>query len=623
MSRSPQAEGPAPAVAGSTLRYVGSLLLRHRIASAVTFLGSLLAAVFEGTTLGIFALAVRSLTAEADSAPAGEMGRLGVIADGWRESLGPEGFFLTMVVAAIVTQLLRSGLGFAGSVAAAHLQANVEGEVRRRLFDQFMRVSYSETRRSQTGALSSHLDQVQFLGYTINRGNMLLSQFLLLLTYIVVLMWLSVPATLVAAASMVVIVLWLRRFVIKAHRAADRLKDAQISLARHSIEFLTGLKVVLSFGREQFASDKVGAEIRRGVEASRRSTIWKSSLSPLVDSVAIIGIGLALLAGYFVLGPRDQADLARFATFLFVLFRLTPRLSVLNKNWAALNTYLPFVDRVISFLQQDKQYARVGGRPFRRLEQGIEFQQVALRYPGRSAWAVEQIDFRLERGRRLALVGESGAGKSTIVDLLLGLYEPTAGQVLIDGVDLREWEWGSWRERLGVVSQATFLFHATIAENLAFGRPDASREEIVEAAKAAHADEFIRRLPEGYDTLVGEQGYRLSGGQRQRLAIARAVIRDPDLLILDEATSDLDSRSESLVRDSLVQLASRRTVVTVAHRLSTILEADEILVLDGGRIVERGGHRDLLAREGTYAQLWRLQSDGDRRASPREAASPR
>ena len=595
----------------STLRYVGALLWHHRTASVITFFGSLLAAVFEGTTLGIFALAIQSLTVGPGASLGTGLGWLGNIAEAWRDSLGAEGFFLAMVSAAIAMQLLRSGLGFAGSVAAAHLQANVEGEVRRRLFERFMRMGYAQARRVQIGGLASYIDQVQFLGFTINRANTLLSQLLLLVTYTVVLAWLSLPATLVASLSMIVVVLWLRRFVVMAHRSADRLKQAQVALSKRTVEFLSGLKLVLSFARERFARDQVGKEIQRGVAATRRSIILKSSLSPLIDSLAVIGIGLALLAGYFVFGPDDQADLARFATFLFVLFRLTPRLGVLNKNWAAVNTYLPFVERVISFLQaEDGERTPSGGRPFRKLGQSIEFQQVGLRYPDRSSWAVESIDFRLDRGRRLALVGESGSGKTSLVDLLLRLYEPSAGRILVDGVDLREWEWASWRERLGVVGQATFLFHASVAENLAFGRPNTTRQEIVEAAKAANAHEFICELPEGYDTPIGEQGHRLSGGQRQRLAIARAVIKDPDLLILDEATSDLDSRSEALIRDSLVRIAAQRTVLTIAHRLSTILEADQILVLDKGRIVERGSHRELLSRDGIYAQLWRLQASG-------------
>jgi ATP-binding cassette subfamily B protein/subfamily B ATP-binding cassette protein MsbA len=221
--------------------------------------------------------------------------------------------------------------------------------------------------------------------------------------------------------------------------------------------------------------------------------------------------------------------------------------------------------------------------------------------------ALSGINLTIEKGRTIALVGPSGAGKSSIADLLTGLYEPTAGMILIDGKDMSEIDLPSWQHRLGVVSQDTFLFNATLAENIAFGTAGVSREQIEHAASLAQAADFISELPMGYETQIGERGYRLSGGQRQRISLARAIVRNPDVLILDEATSALDSHSEQLVQQAIESFERRSTVLVIAHRLSTIVNADSICVLEAGRIVEQGNHQELLRRNGVYTALWSRQ----------------
>jgi ATP-binding cassette subfamily B protein/subfamily B ATP-binding cassette protein MsbA len=264
---------------------------------------------------------------------------------------------------------------------------------------------------------------------------------------------------------------------------------------------------------------------------------------------------------------------------------------------------------------EDKQFIRTGGQPFTTLRDAIVLDDVSLRYSPDLPVALSSIQLRIGRGQTIALVGSSGAGKSSIADLLVGLYDPTGGCILIDGVDLRSIHLASWQNRLGVVSQDTFLFNASIANNISFGVDDASREDIIEAATKAQAAGFIADLPEGYDTKIGERGYRLSGGQRQRISLARAILRKPELLILDEATSALDSQSERLVQQAIEQFERQHTVLVIAHRLSTIVTADIICVLSEGRIVELGRHHELLAQSGLYAKLWNDQSKHPRETS--------
>jgi ATP-binding cassette subfamily B protein/subfamily B ATP-binding cassette protein MsbA len=303
--------------------------------------------------------------------------------------------------------------------------------------------------------------------------------------------------------------------------------------------------------------------------------------------------------------------LPSLVTFVLALQRLNMRLGGVAGTVNALADNSGRLERLNRILAlEDKQFRRLGGTPFTALGRAIRFEQVGLRYSPELPPALDEISFRLAKGRMLALVGPSGAGKSSIADLLTGLYRPTAGHIWIDGIPLEQLELASWQQRLGVVSQDTFLFNASIADNIAFGTPGATLQQIQAACAAAQAAGFIESLPDGYDTLVGERGYRLSGGQRQRLSLARAILRDPELLILDEATSALDSESERLVQQAIERFERNHTVLVIAHRLSTIVGADQILVVEAGRVVQRGTHANLLAETGLYQRLWQQQSIG-------------
>jgi subfamily B ATP-binding cassette protein MsbA len=281
----------------------------------------------------------------------------------------------------------------------------------------------------------------------------------------------------------------------------------------------------------------------------------------------------------------------------------------LSKLPALIQPGLAGAERVFEFLDAPIEVRDgAGARPFPGLVRAIRFEGVSFAYrPGRPV--LEDVDLEVPRGSVVALVGPSGAGKSTLVDLIARFHDPTAGRITVDGVDLREFGIGSLRACLGVVSQETVLFHDTVRENIAYGMPDRTPADVERAARAAYAHEFVSALPRGYDTVVGERGTQLSGGQRQRLAIARAILRDPPILILDEATSALDTEAERLVQAAIERLLAGRTVFVIAHRLSTVQRADQIVVMDRGRIVERGDHATLLARSpaGLYRRLHDLQ----------------
>jgi ATP-binding cassette subfamily B protein/subfamily B ATP-binding cassette protein MsbA len=307
----------------------------------------------------------------------------------------------------------------------------------------------------------------------------------------------------------------------------------------------------------------------------------------------------------------------KLVTFVLALQRLNIRLMRMANSLNLMAENSGRVEQLDQLLRAEgKAFRRQGGRPFTGLREGIRFEAVGLHYPARSEAALRGIDLAIPCGGTVALVGPSGAGKSSLADLLIGLLDPSEGRILVDGTDLRTLDLDSWQRRLGVVSQDVLLVNDTIGANIAFGLAEQPPEPALRAAAAAAgAEDFIKRLPKGYATVIGERGYRLSGGQRQRLSLARAILRDPEVLILDEATSALDSHAEAQIHRALEAFRSGRTVLSIAHRLSSIVHADLIAVVEHGTIVEQGRHPELLARQGVYASLWRRQQKGGTQAT--------
>ncbi|RMH03833.1 MAG: ABC transporter ATP-binding protein [Planctomycetota bacterium] len=379
-------------------------------------------------------------------------------------------------------------------------------------------------------------------------------------------------------------------------------------------QMFSGIRVVKAFRMEDREAEefrRVNQEFVRQtdrmVRAQATSLAWTNFLAQGGIGVAIGLIALAnhLLAGALFTDPSSMMVFFLAIGFLFTgVKRLTKAASVVYSSMGATNRIFEVFDLAPEIVERN------GARPFPGLREEIRFENVGFDYGGGDGPAVTGISFTVRRGERVALVGPSGAGKSTLLDLVARFYDPTEGRILVDGVDLRELRLADWLDRLAMVGQRPFLFQTTLRENVRYGRPGASAEEVEAACAAANLQDFVDALPDGLDTQAGEAGARLSGGQAQRVTIARAILRDADVLLLDEATSALDSESERRVQAALENLMAGRTSFVIAHRLSTIRSADRILVLDRGRIVEEGTHEQLLDRNGIYARMWRLQAEG-------------
>jgi subfamily B ATP-binding cassette protein MsbA len=384
-------------------------------------------------------------------------------------------------------------------------------------------------------------------------------------------------------------------------------------------ETLRGHRLIKTFAMEDFEADRFDAANRRYYAATRQTVRLQALNSPLMEILA--GIGLALVFVYAAGQIRSgQMTVGGLLSFLAAILMLYKPLKDVTKTNIVLQVALAAADRLFDVIDGKNDIVeKPGAEPLAPFASRLRWEGVHFAYGVEKV--LQGVDLTIARGETVALVGPSGAGKTTLVNLLPRLYDPTAGRVTVDGVDLRDVTLRSLRLQIGLVTQETILFDTSVRENIAYGERTPSEERVRAAAKAAYADEFVERLPEGYDSPVGEGGRRLSGGQRQRLAIARAIYKDAPILILDEATSQLDAESEALVARALANLMRGRTTLVIAHRLSTVRRADRIAVLEGGRIVEEGSHSELLTRRGLYRRLHDMQQFADDHAAPASPAA--
>ena len=522
----------------------------------------------------------------------------------------PDRQWLLPIAGAILGAYFIKGVAsYVSSYLMTDVGQRVVRDLRNELFRHILGQSAAFFSFHTTGRLMSRLtnDVAQVQRAASETIGDLARESLSLVALLAWLFYLDARLALVCLTGAPLVIYPLIRLGQQVRRTTRRSQEALEHLSHLSAEAFTGHRVVKAFGAEAREATRFERSSEGLYRTTMKVTRALSALPPLMEFIGGVAFVAALWYGSegIAAGRLTTGDFVAFITALFMMYAPARKLSRVN---ADLQQAIAASIRIFEILDTHSE-VREGpdARPLPPFSREIEFRDVHFSYGGADAATLNGVSFTVRAGRTLAIVGRSGAGKTTLVNLLPRFYDPGRGAILVDGRDAREVTLSSLRSQIGIVTQETVLFDDTIAANIAYGRPAATRVEIEGAARAAHAHEFIVGMDEGYDTMIGERGQRLSGGQRQRLAIARAILRDSPILILDEATSSLDAESEALVQDALSNLMLNRTSFVIAHRLSTVRRADLILVLDAGRIVESGTHEDLIARAGAYAKLYELQ----------------
>jgi ABC-type multidrug transport system fused ATPase/permease subunit len=510
-----------------------------------------------------------------------------------------------VAIAVLVTGVLRLALTVVRRLVAGRVSLGVEVDLRKRMYGHLQSLELGFFDRQQTGQLMSRatvdLQSVRFfLGYGLI---FMLQSALTILLAAAAMIALQPGLALVSLLPVPFVVLIAQRYGRRARPALQEVQQRIAELTAEVEEDISGVRVVKAFAREDRQLERFRGRVARVFDQAMLSTRLQAFYNPLIGFLPQLGLAAILFFGgrRVINGAMTLGEFTAFYTYLLMLLSpmrtLGISLGMAQRATAAGARMFEILDRRPRIVSPPDAPALPGGAGL------VEFRGASLEYEGATAPALHEVTLTVEAGATVALVGATGSGKTTLVQLIPRLYDVTSGAVLVDGADVRDVELDSLRSQVAIVDDAPFLFSASIAENIAYARPEATREEIAEAARRAQADDFITRLPDGYDTQVGERGLTLSGGQRQRVAIARAFLADPRILVLDDATSSVDASTESEIKAALREVMQGRTTFVIAHRLSTISLAEEIIVLDAGRLVAYGTHDELLDESDLYREI--------------------
>jgi ATP-binding cassette, subfamily B, bacterial MsbA len=509
-----------------------------------------------------------------------------------------------------ITAVLKNLFSYIAGYIMAIVENGMARALRDNVFEKLSKLSLDYYYDRKSGHLLSRLtNDVSQVNSVLTSSIMtVIGQPVSILTLLAAMVVINVRMTI---ASLVIgaLSMWLVRLfrgLIKG--MSHRLQHLQGDILSVAQEMISGVKVVKSFGMERYEVRRFKAQTEQHFHGSRRLARIRGIGSPINEMLATLGFIMILwFGGHEVIAKTMPGGALIF--FLGALIQLMQPIKTLSELNSRLYEGSAAADNLFGILDAEPSVKPGNLIAPPSITEPIRFEDVHFQYRSTTENAIDGIDFEIYPNEVLALVGPSGAGKTTFVDLLVRFYDPTQGRIVLGGHDLRDYEFDSLRALFGIVTQETLLFHDSILNNISYGNRDASEQQVYEAAKAANAHDFIMQLPEGYNTMVGDRGVRLSGGQRQRIAIARALLKNPPVLIFDEATSALDTENEMQVQEAIQNLLHHRTAVVIAHRLSTIQQADRIVVMDKGKIVEIGSHADLLANdEGLYHRLYTLQS---------------
>jgi subfamily B ATP-binding cassette protein MsbA len=597
-----------------TLRILLSLLRPYEWFSALVLFLGLLSSTLEGISLTLLIPLLHAFETAGNVSVGGGFFETGLTRIA---SVIPGRTRLAVVLGAIFTAIfLKSVVAYANVAAFSYLESRVSHRLRSRLVQKLLELPLAQTEADKAGKMYNVLTQETWrTGQALNvlfGATTSLCTALVFIPLLFALSWQLMLASLVFVA-VVPLVAWATSHPVVG--LGEKTVTANTDLAHRLWAILTGGRVIHSFGREDFEVRRFDQSSRSVRDLSLRLALSSATNGPVTEIlITSLILSLALIARAY------QMDFAKLAAFLVIMYRLQPRLrDVMSARISLLG--LQGAVRAVAQLIELPVSTPSASLQRATFQNKILFENVTFSYPDQPRPALENISFEIKAGTKVAIVGPSGSGKSTLLDLLLGFRIPQQGRITIDSTPLFKLDSPSWRECVGIVSQDPYIFDETVRFNILYGKHSASEEDLQEVVQLVNATAFIDELPRGYDTIIGERGTRLSGGQRQRLVLARALIRKPALVVLDEATNSLDRITEESIQESLRALSARHTLLVVAHRIASIEWADHIVVLDRGQLIEQGTFGELIAREGLFAKLYALQSSSGDARQPGEAVS--
>ena len=525
----------------------------------------------------------------------------------WLNSLEFKQIFIFLIILALLTQITQSFCKYINLLSARYIEAKCISMVTREIFERIFSFSYRCSSKFKVGDLSELIVQSpETIRYQIEQLNQIILGIVLAFTYCLVLVFLS-PWLFLGVIVIAYFTRMLQRKISpRIKNISSDITKTKVEISKTVVECFQGIRVIYSFGLVNYILDNLYLKTnfldKRLRDRARKITIIEPVLSCLPILFASI-ISLVL-----VFSVERTSIFALLGTFVIAIQRLNFRFIGISNSLTNLSDNIPKISRLnYIFSDEDKEFRRTNGKIIPNKIKKLTFHNVSFAYSEDKKFSITKLNFTLKKGEITAIVGPSGAGKSSILDLLIGLFEPNSGQILVDGNALCEIDLNSWQKKISIVSQDIFLFNASILKNLSFGLSKVDPQQILRACKESGAHQFISNLPKGYETLIGERGFKLSGGQRQRLAIARALLRKSEICIFDEATSSLDSITELSIQRNLYNFKKEKITLLVAHRLSTVKNADKILVVENGKILGSGSHEQLLENNNLYNKLWEIQ----------------
>jgi subfamily B ATP-binding cassette protein MsbA len=515
-----------------------------------------------------------------------------------------------MGIALVVFLILRPPIEYARQYYAQWVGNTILYDIRDRLFDHIQKLSLKFYSKTKSGEIISRVinDVEQSKNFVITGLMNIWLDLITILIALTIMFTMDIPLTLVAIALFPLFGFAIKYFYGRLRKLTRERSQKLAEVQGHLHERIQGIPVTRSFALEDYEQEQFGVRNKGFLDKAIEHTDWNAKTFAVTNTITDLAPLLVIaVAGYLVI--QGNVTIGTMVAFVGFMDRVYSPLRRLVNSSTVLVQSVASIDRVFEFMNEeydikDKENAKQLGR----VEGNVEFEQVSFYYEEDELQVLKEVNLKVEKGETVAFVGMSGGGKSTLISLIPRFYDVTDGAIKVDGIDIRDVKARSLRDNIGMVLQDNILFSESIAMNIRMGNPYATDEEVIEAAKAANAHDFIMSLPHGYDTLVGERGVKLSGGQKQRVAIARVFLKNPPILIFDEATSALDLESEALIQETMERLSTERTTFIVAHRLATITHADTIVVIENGEIVEKGSHEELMKRQGSYYDLYEIQN---------------